>query len=1123
MPPRRKHPNPPAPAAAPAPSKPKKYESTPVPKQLTFPPRHKTVRTYGPRRSLPAELETTTTTGNHDETTPASGKRATRRSMRQATLTQIDYVRSFSGSGEEMEGVGGLRDEVEDEEEDEDGDVDMVGETKAETETVTTTARVTTRKTSERRSKRRKTTGDVPVEPKLERKGSSFKTQTLTQFLPEVFGGEREELRLDDEDDDDEPVKGEDDEAGNMSAQPLGNRNTRRAKAAPPKRGKGKIKADPDPATDLPQTPSKRIRDVYEVPSSQPTPLTPFNGYSPIPPQRSPLAQKSQNFENAPRLPTGDTTEMASPTITTTTTTSKLPRTLVIQDSYSMGGDSSPVLPSSSLPAVAATPTHPRSRPQTQSQRQPLSEIPVASLELGVGSTPPDETQSARRKRMFVEIPDSDDDLESVGSTPLAARSVRSVRSARQASMVQRTPVRRGLERVQEGEGLGIAADPGSAGPGKVGESRGSMVAETPASGRSDKENETPRIEVLEDSEEEGNEGEGDEPGTPTPRLDRRSQAASRTSQVSPNTASQFWTASAEDAGRSSAPAMRELAVLEEVPVIAEPEVSSSPRISQFHGSMGASAGRSRRSTPQLDSEETASEAEDEGPQVVDLTDETPRRTSQVADKGKHRATPEVSTESSTDGMPGTPTPVVRKVVQIEEPQPSIDEEMCKETPRRPRRLPRSSPLYPRQTQPRSQRYSQRFESQRVSLDVIRSLGPQTDRSDILISMDPDIVEEILDGKRDHEFRTYRFPPQVSRCWIYETDPVNEIRYMVTVGPAQEPGQIPNNTGVGNAEFNAGTSGFLFAHELRQVYVLNNPIPREDMEDNDLGDGPPLRYRYVPPAVVGDMMGNLNRAWFVEGEEEENHPMTVSQELEEQIRSDIIHSTQRPGTRMEVFEEDEEDDIIPASQSPLKHRQVQQNPAPAGPTRSSQRFHGQPGHAETVTTTEAVLSRPASQPKQLHRQQQPRRNKTPVRPSQATTASNLSSSPERHTMMTTKPSSPASATMLSKSSHVSRHGLAKHQSGNMDDESEEETEDSLGLRLPTTGGGGTGGEKRQEQSSASESAAATVGESMLPSSMLLPPDSLLLEEVGMAPPPVEVWDSEDEREQKRMIGDGWRV
>jgi hypothetical protein len=590
-----------------------------------------------------------------------------------------------------------------------------------------------------------------------------------------------------------------------------------------------------------------------------------------------------------------------------------------------------------------------------------------------------------------------------------------------------------------------------------------------------------------------------------------------------------------------SSGALTELPILEEPAIEGQEDLGSptlAPPASQFHGSMGASVGKIRETTPQLeDSEETASEAEeeDQGQQEEHIPPSILRKAAsqKMPPRGsgekKRKSTPEpMTSDSSTGKETGTPTPIVRRV-HIEEPPPPTAEEVYEETPRKPHK---SSPLYQRHTQARSQRqtqgksqrrnlarsqrhtqarsqyYTQGFESQRIPLDVIRRLGPQTDRSDIVISIDPDIVDNIVAGHRDHEFRKYKFPMQVVRCWIYTARPVEEVKYMATLGPAQQPGQIDSGTGVGNAEFNAGTSGYIFAHKLLQVYELNNPVPLADMPDNGLGDGPPQRYRYLPPAIVGQLLANLRCPLFEESDfefdvedDEDGDDVTISQELAEQLRDDIIHSTQRPSSkgRHPHFEED---DLIPASQSPIKPRarpptttQKQDDdafarpPVPA-PARSSQRVRNQhsqlslpnpqrhPTPFTTTTTTPTTTT-----------------TTNTIRPSQATTASNLSSAPpspaEKYSYpASTGPASVPRPRMPGSSSELS--SLPGWAGLDGDEDGDDGEEDSL-LRLPPAGelGLGLGGLTSSQAG-------------------LLPPDSLLVEEVRMAPPPVEVWDSDDE-------------
>ncbi len=227
-----------------------------------------------------------------------------------------------------------------------------------------------------------------------------------------------------------------------------------------------------------------------------------------------------------------------------------------------------------------------------------------------------------------------------------------------------------------------------------------------------------------------------------------------------------------------------------------------------------------------------------------------------------------------------------------------------------------SLPVPARYTQARSQYFSQGLESQRVPLEVIEAMGPQTDRSDILLSIHPDPVDRIVKGLKDHEFRNYQIPAQVSRVWIYVTRPIMELRYMAIIGPAKKPGEIDDEAGDGNAEFNTGTKS-KFAHELLRVYQLNNSVPLGTLKENGWADSAPQRYCYLPPAAVGQLLANLRCALFEERlEVEADEVATVSQELQDQILSDIVHSTQMLSSDAAHGPDDVDTEVIPSTQGP---------------------------------------------------------------------------------------------------------------------------------------------------------------------------------------------------------------
>lgn len=311
----------------------------------------------------------------------------------------------------------------------------------------------------------------------------------------------------------------------------------------------------------------------------------------------------------------------------------------------------------------------------------------------------------------------------------------------------------------------------------------------------------------------------------------------------------------------------------------------------------------------------------------------------------------------------------------------------------------KGSPAMPPVSQLGFRYKSQAFESQRVPFERIQQLGPQTTRSDIILSIHPEQAEQIAEGVKTHEFRNYRIPQTVGRIWIYITRPVCALKYMATISGAKEPGEISHEDwGVGNEEFNGG-KGPKFAYELSQVYQLNNPVPLDKMKENGWVEEAPARYVYVPPAVLGELMGNLRCALFVEPGEPQSSQvdMSVSQEVEMQLRSDIAQSTQvgymrSSPTHGQRPEAAGDADIIPSSQgnereelgsSPPRELATTNKPVFAKPivpaSRSQRSVHW---------IEDSPVGRRAQQPSQ-------RAEGHVVRPSQATTASAPSSPSQR--------------------------------------------------------------------------------------------------------------------------------
>lgn len=385
-----------------------------------------------------------------------------------------------------------------------------------------------------------------------------------------------------------------------------------------------------------------------------------------------------------------------------------------------------------------------------------------------------------------------------------------------------------------------------------------------------------------------------------------------------------------------------------------------------------------RISTP--DPQPDSAEAEPETPSP------SPQRRASIsslveADKGTPLSSPQKTSPTLPPSARVRPSPRSQAFSAVSSPQ-------------------KSSPVMPQVSQLGFRYKSQAFESQRVPFERIQQLGPQTDRSDIILSVHPEQADQIEGGIKTHEFRDYRIPQTVGRIWIYITRPVCALKYMATISGAKEPGQISHeDQGVGNEEFNEGKIS-KFAYELKQVYELNDPVSLARMKENGWVEEAPAKYVYVPPAVLGELMGNLRCALFVEpGEPQSSHVgMSVSQEVEMQLQSDIAHSTQVGGmvsSPVHSQRRDAVDDanIIPSSQGNEK-----------------QQLASSPPHVTVSATDKPVFAKPAVPASRSQRSvhwiedspvgrraqqaSQPAEGSV-VRPSQATTASAPSSPSQR--------------------------------------------------------------------------------------------------------------------------------
>lgn len=782
-----------------------------------------------------------------------------------------------------------------------------------------------------RPNKRRRTMGDVP-NPTA---GSTFHTQTLTQFYSDRAGQDDDEeeeggvVVIQDSDEEEEESVNDHGVEYDME----GDTMVEKENTSPNKKTKRAASISPLKKTNraasiVPRTPKKRVRTT-EIPDSQ-SPATPWQ---PTTPGMNRLYEGSnpslENFRSPLREQSTNTD--APPPTTESLSKVRPRRRLEIADSYSTvsGGGSSPVKP-----------------------RTPFKELrtmdPDMSLDLALSGgggggdeedsrmenvTPSQESKQSTRLASDV-ILDSADEF---GETP---RKEGGAGSDGFPTPLPKSVVQQSAERVKDEDGDIIPPTPSARG------------AATQASRSATQRSST--LQPLDESEEEEAEK------TPSARVPA-TQTSKSTSQR-----------------RATREPLVEI-------IDSESEQTPSARVPATQNSR---TGSPRRTTPEAESDDEGFEPETpsqrpshghsqgaaERVPSTQLSDRAPRR--------KASPEPEYDVEEIE---PETPNPSSQR-----RPSVSSAVEVEKDTPlSSPQKTsPAQEPQTQAQTQFGKSQWSSQLESQRVPLEIIRNMGPQTDRSDIIISVHPEHVEKIVDGTKNHEFRSYRIPPTVSRIWIYVTQPLCHLKYMAIISNAKEAGEIEDESGVGNAEFNRGQDA-KFAYELKQVYQLNNPVPIKLMKENGWVNQPPQKYAYVPPTVLGELLGNLRCALFDEPHTQASGiGISVSQEVEMQLRAELAHSTQlqpasSQGHDAVVIPSSQDEDLGTTTHKATLPRSSNKNNGfakPSMPPPRSQAAATMTQHSPSSTTL--------------------RRSQRTVRPSQATTVSAPSSPSPRATQYT---------------------------------------------------------------------------------------------------------------------------
>lgn len=108
----------------------------------------------------------------------------------------------------------------------------------------------------------------------------------------------------------------------------------------------------------------------------------------------------------------------------------------------------------------------------------------------------------------------------------------------------------------------------------------------------------------------------------------------------------------------------------------------------------------------------------------------------------------------------------------------------------------------------------------------------------IYLSIKPKFTRKIETGEKDHEFRKYIPKESIDTLFVYETVPTCQLKYIIELGKIVEYPDKINESGYGNADFNAGLKQSKYAYEIKHVDLLENPICLKELKDV---------YRFAPP------------------------------------------------------------------------------------------------------------------------------------------------------------------------------------------------------------------------------------------------------------------------------------
>jgi hypothetical protein len=135
-------------------------------------------------------------------------------------------------------------------------------------------------------------------------------------------------------------------------------------------------------------------------------------------------------------------------------------------------------------------------------------------------------------------------------------------------------------------------------------------------------------------------------------------------------------------------------------------------------------------------------------------------------------------------------------------------------------------------------------------------------KEDIFMSIKPEHMRNIVSRTKNHEFRKYRLPASVRRIWFYTSAPISALEYVATISSPRTPGQVPNDGGLGNTDFNAGKKASQFGYEIKALRKLRVPVSLATAKNRGYLKAAPQKYCWVGRKFLEDVELTIQELMF---------------------------------------------------------------------------------------------------------------------------------------------------------------------------------------------------------------------------------------------------------------------